>query len=343
MTTQQRIGFACKFIDRPDQVNGIKPNDDCKRYNTGVTTIAWLNRQARTAAEEKLWLLMKQNIEATRLLVEKVSTLEPHLRMLRISSDILPAFTEASWSYFWQQPDVVSYAEKQFARVGELARSRDVRLSFHPGQFCCIVSDNDNIVTKSILELEYHADMARWMGYGKTFQDFKINVHLSGRLGVDGFDPAWNRMSPELRNCLTLENDEYQQNINNLIALKDKVAIVLDIHHHFISDHEYISALDDRITHIIDSWRGVRPVIHYSQSREEYLSKFNECVPSMDVLLGSTKKGKLRAHSDFYSNTYINNWAYGFWENFDVMCECKSKNLGAHQLYKFWKQFENSV
>jgi UV DNA damage endonuclease len=114
------------------------------------------------------------------------------------------------------------------------------------------------------------------------------------------------------------------------------VAIVLDIHHHFISDHEYISALDDRITHIIDSWRGVRPVIHYSQSREEYLSEFNECVPSMDVLLGSTKKGKLRAHSDFYSNTYINNWARTHWEWADIMAECKAKNLGSLQLFGEW-------
>jgi len=25
----KRIGFACKWIDRPDQVDSIKPKDDC--------------------------------------------------------------------------------------------------------------------------------------------------------------------------------------------------------------------------------------------------------------------------------------------------------------------------
>ena len=33
----KRIGFACKWIDTPDQVNGIKPKDDAKKYNTGAT------------------------------------------------------------------------------------------------------------------------------------------------------------------------------------------------------------------------------------------------------------------------------------------------------------------
>ncbi|NDG80135.1 MAG: hypothetical protein EBX47_12080, partial [Synechococcaceae bacterium WB8_1B_057] len=67
----KRIGFACKWIDQPEQVNGIKPKDDCKKYNTGSTTVAWLNRQTRDQAIEKLWCLMKDNIEATRKLVER--------------------------------------------------------------------------------------------------------------------------------------------------------------------------------------------------------------------------------------------------------------------------------
>ena len=60
-----KIGFACKWIDSPSQVNGIKPSDDCKKYNTGTTTVAWLNRQTKHTADEKLWQLLKQNIEAT--------------------------------------------------------------------------------------------------------------------------------------------------------------------------------------------------------------------------------------------------------------------------------------
>ena len=144
-------------------------------------------------------------------------------------------------------------------------------------------------------------------------------------------------MSLELRNCLTLENDEYQSTIDDLIKLKDRVAIVLDIHHHFISNHEYIAVTDERIKYIVDSWRGVRPVIHYSQSREEYMSPYQDCMPEMNVLLENTKKAKLRAHSDFYNNTYINNWALTHLDWADIMAESKSKNLGSKQLFNQWR------
>ena len=333
----KKIGFACKWIDRPDQCAGISAKDDAKQYNTAGTTVAWLNRQTRDVSEQKLWDIMVHNIESTRKLVERVGNLDNNLRMVRLSSDLLPVYTQNDWRYFWQRPDVRLYAEKKFAEVGRLARDRGVRLSFHPGQFTCIVSDNPDVVQRSIEELEYHTDMIRWMGFGQTFQDFKCNVHLSGRLGVDGFDTAWNLMSPELRNCLTLENDEYQSTIDDLIKLKDKIAIVLDIHHHFISNHEYIAVTDERIKYIVDSWRGIRPVIHYSQSREEYMSTYQDCMPEMNVLLENTKKAKLRAHSDFYNNTYINNWALTHLEWADIMAESKSKNLGSKQLFDQWR------
>jgi UV DNA damage endonuclease len=118
----KRIGFACKWIDHPDQVNGIKPTDDAKQYNTGSTTVAWLNRQTREVAEQKLWDLMVGNIESTRKLIERIGTLNGNLRMVRISSDILPVYTQSDWSYFWRKPDVVSYCEQALGKVGELAR-----------------------------------------------------------------------------------------------------------------------------------------------------------------------------------------------------------------------------
>ena len=97
----KKIGFACKWIDHAGQVDGIKPKDDAKKYNTGGTTVAWLNRQSKDVAEQKLWDLMQQNIESTRKLVERVGDLDDNLRMVRIGSDILPVYTQSDWSYFW--------------------------------------------------------------------------------------------------------------------------------------------------------------------------------------------------------------------------------------------------
>ena len=330
----KRIGFACKWIDHPNQVDGIKPKDDCKQYNTGTTTITWLNRQTKDVAEQKLWDLMVQNLEATRKLIERVGQLEESLRMVRISSDLLPAYTEPSWSYFWRRPDVVDYCSRVFSNIGNIARANRVRLSFHPGQFCVLASETPDIVNRSIEEFEYHVDMARWMGYGRTFQDFKINVHIAGRAGPAGIKAAWQRLTPEARNCLTIENDEISWGIDSSLELMDTCALVLDIHHHWIKTGEYIEHDDDRIKKITDSWRGVRPVIHYSVSREDVLvGHSGHDRPALGTLMESGyKRGKLRAHSDFYWNEAVNNWAITHSTWADIMCESKGKNLASFKL-----------
>jgi len=181
--------------------------------------------------------------------------------------------------------------------------------------------------------------MARWMGYSKRFQDFKINVHISGRRGPQGIKDVLRRLSPEARNCITIENDEMSWGLDASLELGAHVALVLDIHHHFVRTGEYIKGKDDRCLRVIDSWRGVRPVIHYSQSREDVLVSHSTIVsPNYKELLESGyRKQKLRAHSDFYWNNAVNEWAREHWEWADVQVEAKGKNLASSQLAEFWK------
>jgi UV DNA damage repair endonuclease len=293
--------------------------------------VAWLNRQTRAVAEQKLWDLMQSNIESIHQLVKRVGTLNEHLRMVRLGSDLLPVYTQRDWSYFWRQPDVRLYAERAFAQVGLLARDRGVRLSFHPGQFVVLASDNPDIVSRSIEEFEYHVDMARWMGYGKTFQDYKINVHISGRQGPEGIRNVLGLLTPEARNCIAIENEENAWGLEDVLTISDVVPITLDIHHHWVRSGEYIRPTDDRVLRVLDSWRGVRPTCHYSVSREDWLTGHClDTLPDMTALRAAGfNKQKLRAHSDWYWNRAVNDWAAGFIPEFDIMCESKAKILAS--------------
>jgi len=331
---QKRIGFACKYL-HPDQTQKKKVLEELQRPLTEkCTTVAWLNRQTRDVAEERLWDIMVHNAAAAKRLVEYVGSLPQELRMVRLGSNQLPCATESSWMYFWSKPDVVAYCEKHYAKVGEAARALDVRLSMHPGQFTVLASDNDEIVERSIDEFEYHVNLLRWMGYGKKFQDFKCNVHISGRKGPAGIKDVLKRLSPEARNTITIENDENSWGLDASLELADDLALVLDIHHHWVKTGEYIEPNDDRIYRIIDSWRGERPAMHYSISREDYLTDANPSVrPDMDTLLESGyKKQKLRAHSDYLWNDACNDRALSHWEWADIMVEAKMKNLANTQL-----------
>ena len=334
MTTLKRIGFCCKWLNDPSECGGMKVNAVDRDLNGRSTTMRWL-REHPAEAEQRQWDIMNHNTSAAVRMIERVATLPANRRMVRLGSEMLQGYTEKDWQAWWQRREIQDHLEKIFAPIGETARRLDVRLSFHPGQFCVLASENEGIVNRSIEEFEYHADMARWMGYGQTFQDFKINVHISGKRGPAGIQDALRRLSPEARNCITIENDENAWGIDSSLELANNCALVLDIHHHWIRTGEYIQATDHRLDRVIDSWRGVRPALHYSVSREDVLVGHPvDTIPDHALLLESGyKKQKMRAHSDFYWNQPVTDWALSFWDRFDIQCESKGKNLASAQVY----------
>ena len=333
----QRIGFCCKYMD-PDQTQKPKVLKELQQnFTERQTTVTWLNRQEKSVAEDRMLDIATHNMQSAYNLVDYVSTLPENRRMVRLGSNQLPAATHENWSYLWQDPTNIKMLEEGFAKVGRHARDKDVRISFHPGQFCVLASDRPEVVERSIDEFEYHATMARYMGYGKEFQDFKINVHISGRQGAEGIIKVLPRLSTEALNTITIENDEMCHGLDESLKLKDHLALVLDIHHHWIRNEEYIQPEDDRVKEVIDSWRGVRPAMHYSYSRDEHLPATDDTHTNMHDIVGlleqGHKKQKLRAHSDYFPNEKANAWALSFWSQFDIQCEAKAKNLASGQLY----------
>ena len=335
MTT--RIGFCCKWLNDPSETGGMKVNAKDRDINGRSTTMRWLREHA-DEAEQRQWDIMNHNARAALMMVERVGTLPPERRMVRLGSEMLQGYTEPSWIDWWQRREIQDHCEQIFKPVGDAARRLGVRLSFHPGQFCVLASESDEIVRRSILEFEYHADMARWMGYGASWHDsgFKINVHLSGKGGAEKFLRTLGKLSPEARNLITIENDEVSNGLDTTLLVADHVALVLDIHHHWVKTGEYIDAGDPRVERVVESWRGVRPVLHYSVSREDLLVNHDPGVrPELDALVaGGHKKQQLRAHSDFYWNHAVTDWALTFAGRFDIQCEAKGKNLASQQVYE---------
>lgn len=322
----KRIGFACKIQESHDKAD--------PKLNTKTTTLTWLNNQPRDKSVEKLWTVLKHNVEALHNQFNWLAKQPSGQRQFRMSSDLCPAYTHESWMWWYFEPDVQRFMQQHFGKLGEVARHHDIRLSFHPGQFCVLASENPNVVDASIMEFEYHCDLIRYMGFGRTFQDFKCNVHIGGKQGPQGIRKALKQLSLEARNCLTIENAEYTWGLEHSLELAKDCALVLDIHHHWISTGEYIEPQDWRVQAVQDSWRGVRPVVHYSVSREDVL--VDHCQDTKPDLLELKRMGftsaKLRAHSDYYWNHECNLWALEHNSWADIMCESKQKNLASQQL-----------
>ena len=334
-----RFGFCCKWINHPSEVGGMKVNAQDREINGRSTTMRWLREHA-DLAEQRQWDIMNHNAQAALRMVQRVGSMPVERRMVRLGSEMLQGYTEPSWIGWWQRREIQDHCAKIFAPVGEAARQLGVRLSFHPGQFCVLASESDEIVERSILEFEYHVDMARWMGYGSSWHDhgFKINVHLSGKGGPAKFLQTLSKLTPEARNLIAIENDEISNGLDVTLAVADRVALTLDIHHHWINTGEYIQPNDSRAQRVLDSWRGVRPVLHYSVSREDCLvDHASDVKPDLSELLAQGyKKQKLRAHSDFLWNRAVNQWALTFAEQWDIQVEAKGKNMATDQLYQQW-------
>lgn len=323
-----RIGFCCKTLD--------PTGAPIPELNFRGTTVAWLNRQTPAQAQQRLWQIMCHNLNCVQGLIQRLAQLPESHRLVRLGSDLLPVFTEPTWCSYWQQTEVRSHYTAVLAQLGQLARASKVRLSFHPGQFCVLASESEQIRQRSCAELEYHALMAQCMGYGASWHDsgFKINIHLTGRAGVQGFAASLRKLSDVARNLITVENDEYSSGLDTVLQLESDVALVLDLHHHWCRTGEYLDPADARVQRVQASWRGVRPALHYSLSRESVLVQHSTdqmpCRSSLQQQGFSTHK--LRAHSDYYWNQACNQWALSFLPNFDLVCESKAKNLASDQL-----------
>lgn len=329
--THPRIGFACQYKSPDHGLSTSELKLVEAPFNPRTTTLRWMDSVSPQLARDKLVEVVTHNLAAQIRLLTYVGTLAPMLRMLRLSSDLLPFYSHPKVSAFYQDPAIVRQLEEGFARIGALARATDIRLSFHPGQYCVLGSDKPQVVENSIAEFEYHADMIRMMGYGRRFQDFKCNLHIAGRLGAEGIRGIWPRLSEVARRCITFENEEKTYGVNDCLQLADLAPVVLDIHHCWINENDYIPTHDPRVARIMESWRGVRPVMHYSQPPErlQELGFSADDKLEMDTLLKVVSKRDLYGHSAQMWNRWTNDYSFTFMDRFDIMLEAKDKNLAS--------------
>ena len=152
--TVQRIGFACKIQESQGKAN--------PSLNTKTTTLTWLNKQTKSVAVERLHDIARDNIQTLLRQMQWLADQPKHLRIFRMSSDLLPAYTHDDWTWAYFDQDMVNMLSTGFAKVGELARKHDIKISFHPGQFCVLASENPGVVENSIQEFEYHCDIIRY-------------------------------------------------------------------------------------------------------------------------------------------------------------------------------------
>jgi UV DNA damage endonuclease len=334
--TKPKIGFCCKF-ETSDKVLA-------KSMNQSSTTLTALRAMTATDAHDKLVSLVTHNIETLKRQLGWIATQPESMRLFRITSDFLPAYTVEEFQWIYQDHDVKTLIETGLGGIAATALANNIRLCTHPGQFTTLCTQKPHVLENSIIDLDYHAYLAESMGFGATWhtQGYAINIHANYNLDpqlVQIKSTIKNRLSPTLRNLLTIENDEFGCSLDEMLASKlyEEVAIVLDIHHHWVeSGGQYIQPSDPRIALIQQSWRGGRPLSHFSTSSEELLvGACSIAQPDYTSLnAAGHKPSKLRAHSYGCWNQGSNDWALGHLAWTDIEVEAKGKQIASRELYE---------
>jgi UV DNA damage endonuclease len=327
-----KIGFCCKWMSP----TGDKDAEMLMNHKS--TTIACLSRLNDSKIISKLLDLVHHNLDVTKNLVGWVAQLPPNRRILRLGSELLPGYTHevANWAY--QEPVIRKVMETKFAEIGDIARVSGVRLSFHPGQYCVLNSMSEITQIRAVEELEYHVEMMRLMGFtgGWHPHGASVNIHVGSKAGgVQRLLSGFESLSEDAQNLLTIENDEICYGLSDVEPLAEHIALVLDIHHEWVfSGGTYIQPDDKRIQYVKDSWRGIRPLGHYSVTSEDVLvGHAEDKLPDFATMRGSGMSLRdIRAHSDGCWNQAANDWALSHSSWMDIEVEAKFKNLASNQL-----------
>jgi UV DNA damage endonuclease len=337
--TDQRVGFCCKFVPSTEFDSAKETKAWLDKYNVKTTTVAALDKLSRKDATAKLIGIIENNVQVLKNQFDLMGTWPLQERMVRIGSDLLPVRTHENYKSVYEDFAMIRTL-RQFGSVGELARQHDIRLSMHPGQFTMLVSHTDATISRSLEDLDYHAEVFRLMGYDARDLRQEINIH--GGAQKEGFVEEFlrnrRRLAADTQQWLSIENDEFSYCLDDILPLAEHVKIVLDVNHYWIHQGQYMDAQDTRLKQVIASWRGARPELHVSFPDETLLVGHDPHVmPNLPLLEAQgIRKNRLRAHSQTPWNTAIMKYVHEFWDRFDICFEGKSKNLASKKLLSFF-------
>ena len=197
--------------------------------NRGIGCTANSTFRLASYSEERLVQKVENNLDCLFKILQY--NVENGFYFFRISSDLIPFASHPVCTFDW-----AGHFSGQFRKVGEFIKEHDIRISMHPDQFVIINALKDDVVERSVKELEYHCTVLDEMGLDSTA---KIQIHVGGVYGdkgsaMDRFIERYNFLSKSLRSRLVIENDDRLYSLENCLSVHRRISIpiIFDTFHH---------------------------------------------------------------------------------------------------------------
>ena len=245
------------------------------------------------------------------------------IKFYRMTHTMFPLLTHSSVNI-----DYKEVFKDDFKRLKETISKYNIRIDTHPDEFCLLTSEKKSVTLNSIEILKFHLEIFKLLGING-----KCVLHLGSSKptkeeALNRFRNNFNKLSNELKNLITLENDDKTYTVTDTLLICEELNIpmVLD-YHHYICNHEKNERLDKLLPKIIKTWENtnLNPKMHFSSS------------------LNSKQK---RNHSTYLNyNSFIKflKLLKPLNTDIDIMLEAKGKDETLFRLVrqlKFYKDFK---
>jgi UV DNA damage endonuclease len=259
--------------------------------------------------------LVIENLKDTLKLLEY--NIKNNIYIYRMSSDSFPWMSEYEFSDLPKFPAIHTYLKL----IGKKVKDHGIRVSYHPGPFNVLASENPSVVQKTISELNKHAELMDLMELDQT-TFYPINIHINTtqptrELAAERFCKEFENLSESCKKRLVVENDDgaNQYSVKMLYDWVYQVIgipITFDQHHYNYGPQD--QTMEDALRLAHSTWK-TRALTHMSSPKT----------------LEDTS-GKNTAHAD-----YIYEEIKTFGLDFDTEIEAKAKDLA---VFKYRKQFQ---
>ena len=232
-----------------------------------LTIPATTNRTLRLASlhnTEKVCGLIRENLAALETILRWND--EHEFKLFRIGQSLIPFASHTQFPYDW-----VEEHGDELRRVGEFARSRDIRLNMHPGQYIQPGSPKPEVVERSLSELRYAGRVLDLIGG----PDSVLVLHMGGSFGdklvtTTRFVETMG-LEENVLKYLALENDERIWHVADVVKVAQTlgIATITDTLHHRLNPGGI--TLEEAFNLSLPTWknRGAPSKLHLSNQDPE--------------------------------------------------------------------------
>lgn len=213
---------------------------------------------------EKLKQVIISNLGALENIIDY--NIKNNIHFFRLSSKLIPLATTPDIDF-----DYITPFKEHYNRIGLKIKNNDMRIDFHPDQFCVLNSTRKEVLENTFHILEYHYKILEALDIENKILVLHIGSSVLGKNNsIKRFINNYNKLPDYIKKCIVIENDDKVFNVEDCFKINEflNVPIVLDYHHHICNS----SNID--FEKIFSSWKNINPKIHFSSPKSKLKKEF---------------------------------------------------------------------